>query len=200
MTSERCEICERLEIWPVRLIVGGISGWSLWCSGETDVLLARGGRVQLFPSAEALVAAVLAEPDAYTPAAVRLDGETLREIVADPPAVLDLDSTPAWFAKQDREATMAACEAALNALNMATDICATAGDGRFVDILSSDGLSKSHDALTFGQTLLGDGRPYRNNPAAMTSVITPEAATAARELITLAASHVEDRSNDIPAH
>lgn len=76
---------------------------------------------------------------------------------------------------------------------MATDIGATAGDERLAALVESEALLPVFDALTSGLTLLGDGSPYRDNPDAMVSAITPEAAAAVARLVALAAGHVEAR-------
>jgi len=47
------------------------------------------------------------------------------------------------------------------------------------------------DALTLGLMLLGHGSPYRDNPDAMVSAITPEAAAAVARLVEPAAGHIE---------
>ena len=186
------DICEALGVWPVRLTGAGIHGWTLWFSGDTDLVLGRDGRVPLFASPEALAAAVAAEPDAFTPpVGTELDPVALRQVLATTAAVYDLDAVSWWLARPDREADMASCEQALNAINMATDIGATAGDERLAALFQSDALTGAYDALTFGQTLLGDGSPFRDDPAAMAAAITPEAADAAVRLLVLAASHVE---------
>jgi hypothetical protein len=183
------EICETLGVWPVLLTCAGVHGWSLWFSGDRDLLLGRNGRVPLFASPEAALAV---EPDAFTPpAAASLDRAALRQILAAPAAACDLDAASAWLARPDREADMTSCEQALNAIDLATDIGATAGDEALASLFLSDGLTVVHDALTFGQTLLGDGSPFRDDPAAMAAAITPEAADAAVRLLALAASHVE---------
>ncbi|HEX7591380.1 MAG TPA: hypothetical protein VF375_05460 [Candidatus Limnocylindrales bacterium] len=45
--SERVaeDLCQAVGVWPVRLVVGGVAGWLLWCSGDTDLFLARAGCV-----------------------------------------------------------------------------------------------------------------------------------------------------------
>jgi hypothetical protein len=93
----------------------------------------------------------------------------------------------------NRPATVEACGRALNALNMATDIGATAGDDRLAALIRSAALSPVFDALTFGLTLLGDGSRYRDDPEAMTSAITPEAAATVARLVEMAAEHIEAR-------
>jgi len=186
------DICEALGVWPVRLTGAGIVGWSLWFSGDTDLVLGRHGRVPLFTSPEALAAALAAEPDAFAPpAAARLEPVALGQVLAAPAADFDLDAASAWFARSDRGADPASCEQALNAINMAADIGATVGDARLAALFMSDALTPAHDALTFGQTLLGDGSPLRDDPAAMAAAITPEAAGAAVRLLALATSHIE---------
>lgn len=193
VTSDRCEICETLEVWPVLMRVDGLQGWSLWSSGDTDLLLARDRRVQLFPTSEALVTAITSDPDAYTPPAVRLEAATLQQITEGNPERYDLDAAVDWLARPDRELTIEACQDTLSAINLATDIGATAGDNRPTEIAVSDALEGVLDALTFGLTLLGDGSPYRNNPAAMAGTITPAAVDAARRLVAIAALHIESR-------
>jgi hypothetical protein len=188
------DTCEAVGVWPVRLVAGGIEGWSLWCSGEPDLLLARHGRVQVFDSREALLAALASPDGALTPAtAIGLDADTARLVVAAPATTFDLDATAAWFSRQDRPASVEDCDKALNAINMATDIGATAGDDRLEALVASEDLSQVVDALTFGLTLLGDGGPYRNDPGAMTSGISPESAAAVARLVLLAAGHIEAR-------
>ena len=186
------DVCRAVGVWPVRLVVGGIAGWSLWCSDDVDMLLARGGRVQVFRSPDALLAALAASRDGFTPAAaVALDLDTLRVVATAPAATCNLDAAAAWFARADRSATMEDCKAALDAINMATDIGATAGDARLAERVESDDLLPVFDVLTFGQTLLGDGSPYRDNPEAMVSAITPESAMAVARLMQLASGHIE---------
>ena len=185
---------EAAEVWPVRLVVGGVAGWSLWHSADTDLLLARAGRVQLFGSPEAMLEALGGPEAGFTPpAVVDLGAEMLRRIAASPATTFDLDAAAAWFADEDRAATIVDCDRALDAINMATDIGATAGDDRLAALVESDALLPAFDALTFGLTFLGDGSPYRNDPDAMVGAITPEAARAAVELFALAAAHVEAR-------
>lgn len=193
MTAESCEICETLEVWPVLLRVDGQQGWSLWSSGDTDLLLARDRRVQLFRTSEALVTAVTSEPNAYTPPAVRLDAQTLQLITQGNPDLYDLDAAVDWLARPDRELTIEACQRTLDALNLATDIGAAAGDDRPTEIAASHELEGLLDALTYGLTLLGDGSAYRNNPSAMAGTITPAAVDAARRLVAIAALHIESR-------
>jgi hypothetical protein len=186
------DICARLGVWPVRFTAAGATGWSLWFGGEIDVLLGRRGVVPLFPSPEALAAALAAEPDAFSPpVAARLSPSALALVLASSTAECDLDAASAWFARPDREADTSSCEQALNAINMAADIGATAGDADIAALFRSDALTPAHDALTFGQTLLGDSSPFRGDPAAMAAAITPEAAAAAVRLLALAAPHVK---------
>jgi hypothetical protein len=123
----------------VRLTAGGVHGWSLWFSGERDVLLARGGRIPLFASPDALLAAVSTTPEAFTmQGAPRLGSVELRQVLDAHPASFDLDAAAEWFARPEREADMAACERALNAINMATDIGATTGDDGISALITSD--------------------------------------------------------------
>lgn len=186
------DICEVLGAWPVHLTGGGIHGWSLWFSGRTDFLLGRAGRIPLFTSPEALADALAEEPGAFTPpAAADLEPSALRQVLAAPAAAFDLVAASAWFARHDREANASACDQALNAINMAADIGATVGDERVAALFLSDAITAAHDALTFGQTLLGDGSPFRDDLAAMASAITPQAADAAVRLLALAASHLK---------
>ncbi len=174
------------------LVVGGVSGSSLWCSGDRDVLLARDGRVQVFATRAGLLAGVIEPGAGLTPPAVTLlDRETLRRVVEAPAATFDLDAAAAWYSNPGRPATIEDCDSALDALNMATDIAATAGDEGLAGLMASDALRAAHDALTFGLTLLGDGGPFRNDPVAMTAAITADAAAA--RVLALAASHVEAR-------
>jgi len=58
-------------------------------------------------SLDALVTAVEGSDTGLTPAAaVGLDPETLRAIAASPAATFDLDAVAAWFAHDDRPATV----------------------------------------------------------------------------------------------
>ncbi len=41
--------CEALGVWPVRLTGAGIHGWSLWFSGDTDLVLGRDGASRSSP-------------------------------------------------------------------------------------------------------------------------------------------------------
>jgi hypothetical protein len=195
MTGESTSaVCEAAGVWPVRLTVGGVTGWSLWCAGDTDVLLARGGRVQLFPSPDAMLEALAAPEDDFTPlAVVGLGPDVLRRVATVPAASTNLDAAAAWFSRPDRPRTVGDCDRALTAINMATDIGATAGDPRLAEVVESDDLLPVVDVLTLGLTLLGDGSPYRDNPEAMVGVITPEAAAAVARLVELAAGHIEAR-------
>ena len=188
------DMCSAVGVWPVRLVVGGVAGWSLWCSGDTDLLLARDGRVQVFGNADDMVAAVRAPDAILSPANLgALDSDVLESIAAVSPATFDLDGAAHWFSRTDRPVTVEDCDKALNAINMATNIGATAGDDRHAALVESEALLPVFDALTYGLTLLGDRSPYRNNPGAMVSVITPEAADAVARLVVLAAGHVEAR-------
>jgi hypothetical protein len=180
-------INERIGIWPVRVGIGGMAGCSLWCSGEPDALLARNGQVQLFPSTAALASAVTAKPADYEPVAARLDADTLGRVLQFTAGVFDLDAAVDWLARSDREETIEACRRTLDAINLATDIGTTSADDRPAQIAAGPELSATLDALTYGLTMLGDGSPYRDNPAAMTSAITSEAAAAARRLVAIAA-------------
>ncbi len=185
-------LCERLGVWPVRITAAGIHGWSLWFDGDPDLLLVRGGVIPLFPSPDALVAALASEPEAYLPPAVtQLDPASLEGILAAKAATFDLDAASAWFARPDREADQSSCAQALNAINLAADIGASVNDADLAALYGSEALTPAHDALTFGQTVLGDGGPYRDDPAAMVAAITPEAADAAVRLLALATAHIE---------
>ena len=86
---------------------------------------------------------------------------------------------------------MEACDRALKALNMAIDVGATVGDRRLAALVDSPALGAVHDALTFGQTLLGDGSPYRDDPAAMSAAVTPDAVAATSSLVSIVREHVE---------
>lgn len=184
--------CESVGVWPVRLVAGGVDGWSLWCSGEPDLLLARDKRVQVFDSRESLVAALTSAGTDLTPAtAVDLDADTARLVVGAPATTFDLDAAAQWFARPDREVSLSTCDLALSAINMATDIGATAGEERLAALVASEDLSAIVDAFTFGLTLLGDGSPYRDDPVAMVGAITPRSAEAVARLVRLASGHVE---------
>jgi hypothetical protein len=184
--------CESAGVWPVWLAAGGVEGLTLWCSGDPDLLLARDKRVQVFGSREALLTALTSPTTGLTPVtAVSLDPDTARLVVAADAATFDLDAAATWFAQPDREVSVPACDLALNAINMATDIGATAGDERLAALVASADLSPIVDVLTFGLTLLGDGSPYRDDPVAMVSAITPESAEAVAQLVQFASGHVE---------
>jgi hypothetical protein len=178
--------------WLVRLSVGGRTGWTLWLDGDPDVLLARNGRVPLYNGPDALASAIRSEAGSFSPRDVSvLDEPSLRAILEGPPAVVDFDAAAAWFADPDREVTTQACDRALNALNMAIDVGATVGDRRLAALVDAPALGEVHDALTFGLTLLGDGSPYRDDPAAMSAAISPDAAAAATSLVSIVREHVD---------
>jgi hypothetical protein len=185
------DVCQTTGVWPVRLVVGGMSGWTLWCSGDTDVLLACGGHVPLVDGPEAILAALTSSDLAFTPSTVTdLHVGLLSMILAAPAAIVDLDIAADWFSRPDRPATIEDCDNALSAINMADDIGATVGDDRIVALVRSDALSDVLDSMTFGLTLLGEGSQYHQNPAAMTRVITPQAAAAVALLVQLATGHI----------
>lgn len=178
--------------WLVRLTLAGQTGWTLWFDGDPDALLARNGRVPVFGSLDALSTAIAREAGSFSPPAVAgIDAPSLRSVLEAPPAVVDFDGAAAWLSSPDREVTIEACDGALNALNMAIDVGATVGDCRLADLVESPALAGVHDALTFGLTLLGDGSPYRDDPAAMTTVITPESADAVASLISIVRGHLD---------
>jgi len=134
---------------------------------------------------------MVSEAASFEPrSAARLDPTRLRSFVAAEPEVIDFDGASAWFSSPDLDASVAACDQALNALNLAIDVGATVGDDRLADLVSSPALGPVHDALTFGLTLLGDGSPFRNGPEAMASVVSGEAATTARALFAIVGDHL----------
>ena len=157
----------------VRITIAGQAGWTLWFDGDPALLLAREGRVMLFSSPDALTAAIAKGPWTFSPA-----------------SVVDFDAAAAWMASPDREVTTDGCDNALNALNMAIDVGATVGDHRLADLVASAALGDVYDAVTFGLTLLGDGSPYRDDPAAMIAAITPASAEAMGELVAMVSGHM----------
>lgn len=171
-----------------------MTGISLWCSGDIELLLAKGRRVQLFANPDNMLAALMSSKHDHTPPAVTdLDAKTLRNVINAPLDTDDLDAAGDWFRRPDRSVTLEACNDALNALNMATDIGVTAGDERVAEIVASDVFDRIHEALTFGVTILGEGSPFYRDPATMVEAITPKTVAAVSELVALAATNVEVR-------
>lgn len=186
------DINERLEIWPLRLTVGGVAGWTLWFGGSIDVLLARHRRVQLFATLEALRAAVISKGGEFTPERVTgITASDLDALLATPARPNDLDAAAAWFALPDAASTLEDCSRALDAMNMATDIGATAGDQRFAHLAASEPLCGILDVLTYGLTFIGNDSPFHRDPGAMVRAMTSDARAVAARLVALAAEHVE---------
>lgn len=171
MERHSLDPCERLGIWPVRIVVGGLSGWSLWFGGDVDVLLSAHGKVPLYEAPEELRSALLSDEAVGPDRPTRLTGPILDAILEASPAVADIDAATAWFARADRKTSRVECEVALDGMNMVADIASTVGDESLLDALSSAPIIDVLDRLTMMLTFLGQERGLTEDPDAISALV-----------------------------
>lgn len=190
MERHSLDPCERLGIWPVRIVVGRSSGWSLWFGGDVDVLLSAHGKVPLYEAPEALRSALLSDEVVGPDRATKLTGPILDAILEASPAVADIDAATAWFARTDRKTSRVECEVALDGLNMVADIASTVGDESLLDALSSAPLIDALDRLTMILTFLGQERGPAEDPDAVSALVDSTISSRAEWCARRAAGHV----------
>jgi hypothetical protein len=196
-TRSSGDISEELQVWPLHVTVGGESGWTLYFSAEINVLLARNGRVQLFRTPDQMRGALLGRSADFQPdRASDLDSATLELLLEAPSATIDLDAAAEWLRRSDRPASLEAADAALRAINLADDIGATVSDGGIRELFLSPALDQTHDALTFGLSIIGEGSPFHKDASAITRAIEDDGAAAAVQLLTLAQARIEFDGED----
>jgi hypothetical protein len=181
----RPDVPAQLEAWPIRIAARGVSGYTLWVQGDPDRLLTIGGALVLFASPAGLHRA--AQAGAVKPTAIAEATEPeLWRIVHIPAVDYDLDEALRWFGAEDRDTSVDACAAALDCLNLATDIAATVSGGGAVPEIS-DALACAREALTFRTTFLGEGTTHQRDASEVERALTPSATVEAIRLLHSAA-------------
>jgi hypothetical protein len=192
MQPESNDVFLELDIRPVRITVGGKTGLTLWFVGETDLLLSKGGRVQLFATSDELRAALISDRGSFAPdSASKLDGAAIDALLAAPPEYLDMDAAAAWLKKPDPGLGLEGCDSTLNAMNMAFDVAVTVGDPNMRDLFGSGALGRALDVLTFGLTLLGEGTELHRDPVAICAAVSPDAGAEAESAVRRVAAYVD---------
>ena len=151
---------EEFGVWPVVLTIARRAGWTLWFSGDVDVLLAADGNVVLLNSPQALEAFGGRRQDLIPQ---RLAGNltqlTLRTLLADEPHLADVDQAQRWFTNPARGYGAAELSSVLDGVNILADIAASVGDVDLFDLVASAALAGALDEMTFRLTFLGESRP-----------------------------------------